>query len=262
MHIFIAIFFAAVTGFLAWTSGRLAWTGLRNSLRTIGWKRTTGTVLRCELADGDPLVIVHARRARRLDLAVEYVVGGVPYTTGQVSALGDPRALYYAGRTLGRMRRRFAPGAQVPVHYDPASPGDALLLRVEAGKLLLAGFFTLLFAAAAPLILWAGLTVMEPARLREAKAVQALARQAPPVLAYLRAHPELGQAQHARGFSVGWPHYAPNTSLTGNWSYGVETTTGYYFVRAEQGRVVEATLWENPSGDPAWVRAVKRMVGM
>jgi hypothetical protein len=258
----VTLFFTAVTAFLAWLSGRLVWTGLRNSLRTFGWRRATGTVVRFALVDGSPPVLVQGRHARSVDVAVEYSVGGVPYTTGRISALGEPRNLYYAGRTLGRMRRRFAQGARVPVYYDPAAPGDALLLRFEWGKLLVGSFFTVLLAAAAPLILWGGLTVMEPTRARETKALQALERQAPPVLAYLEAHPELGRAQHARGFWEGGPHDTPPTPLEGDWTFRLETTRGTYFIRAEDGRIVEAALSENPDGEPEWYRSLRRMVGL
>lgn len=258
----ITVFFTFATAFLAWGSGRLLWTGLRGSLRTFGWRRTMGTVVRCELRDGDPIVIAQARRARRLDVAVEFLVDGVRYTTGQVSALGRPEDMFYTGRTLGRMRHRFVPGAQVPVYYDPAAPADALLLRAEPGKLLLVGFFTIVFGAAAPLILWGGLTVMEPTRLRETKAIQALERQAPPVLAYLQAHPELGRARFARGFSQGGPHDTLPTPLDAHWTYGLETTEGYYHFRAEDGMVVEVTEWKNPSGDPEWLLSLKRRIGL
>jgi hypothetical protein len=261
MHVLIALFFASVTAILAWSSGRLLWTGLRGSLRTAGWRRTVGTVVRADVLDGDPLVLVQARRARRLDVEVEYEVDGARYTTGRVSALGRPEDLFYAGPTLARLRRRFARGARVPVHYDPASPGDALLLRAEWGKLAVGGFFTLLFATAVPLILWTGITVFEPTRLRESNARQALARQAPVVLAYLDAHPELGRPQHVRGFSQGGPHGHPPTTAGGDWTFDVETTLGYQRLRATRGRIVEVTRWENPSGDPAWLLSLRRRLG-
>lgn len=258
----ITLFFTVATALLAHASGRFFWQGLRRTLRTIGWRRTTGTVARCELRDGTPVVIAQARRARSLELAVEYTVDGVSYTTGRVSALARPQQLFYAGPTLARLRRRFQPGARVPVHYDPASPGDALLLRAEPGKLLAGAFFTLVFGIAAPLILWGGLTVMEPTRAREVRALQALERQAPPVLAHLQANPALGRAQHARGFSEGGPFDTPPTTLAGDWIYGVETTEGYFHFHARQGSIVEVTEWENPSGDPRWVLAVKGWVGL
>lgn len=262
MHVLIGIFFATGTAFLAWMSGRLVLTGLRGTLRTVGWRRTMGTVIRADVVDGTPLVLVQARRAKRLDLAVEYDVAGVRYATGRVSALGRPEDLFYAGRTLARMRRRFAPGARVPVHFDPASPGDALLLRVEWGKLLLGGFFTLLFGVAAPLVLWGSLTYLEPTRLRESKARQALARQAPAVvLTYLEDHPELGRPQHVRGFSKGGPDGAPVASSGGAWTFDVVTTEGYYHLRAEDGRIVDVTRWENPSGEPPWLLSLRRLVG-
>lgn len=262
MHVLIALFFAAATAVLAWLSGRLLWTGLRGSLRTVGWRRTTGTVVRSDVLDGTPVVLVQARRARRFDVTVEYEAAGVRYATSRISALGRPEDLFYAGRTLRRMRRRFAPGARVAVHYDPAAPGDALLLRVEWGKLALGSLFTLLFGAAVPLILWGSVTFLEPTRLRESKARQALARQAPPaVLAYLEAHPELGRPQHVRGFQKGGPDRAPSAPSSGDWTFDVVTTEGYYHLRAEQGRIVEVSRWENPGGDPAWLLSLRRVVG-
>lgn len=257
----ITIFFAAVTGFLAWLSGRLLWRGLRNSLRTIGWMRTTGTVVRCTLVDDAPTTELRMRGARRLDLAVAYTVRGAAYTTSRVSALGDPRDLYYARRTLRAMRRRFAEGARVPVTYDPASPGDALLLRAEPGKLLVVGVFALLFAATAPLLVWAGLTVGSPVRMRETKAHQALERQAPAVLAYVRAHPELGRVQRTLGYWEGGPDDAPPTPLDGDWTYLLETTNDAYLLRAESGRIVDVAVWEN-AGEPRWLGSLRRSMGM
>ena len=261
MHVLITLFFAAVTAFLAWMSGRLAWTGLRGSFRTLGWRRTEGTVARSEVVDGNPMVVVQARRARRLDVVVEYDVAGVRYATGRISALGRPEDLYYAGRTLGRLRRRFAPGARVPVHYDPSSPADALLLRAEWGKLAVASFFALVFGAAVPLIVWAGFTLLEPARMRESKARQSMALYAPAALAYLDAHPELGRPQFARGFSKGGPDRTPADSPGGDWTFDVVTTEGYYLLRAVDGRVVEVSRWENPSGDPPWLLSLRRLLG-
>lgn len=257
----ITLFFAAATGILAWLSGRVFWTGLRGSLRTLGWRHATGTVVRCTLVDDAPTAELHFHGARRLDLAVAYQVDGVAYATGRVSALGDPRDLYYARRALRVMRRRFAEGARVRVTYDPASPGDALLLRAEPGKLLVAGLFTALFAATAPLLVWVGLTVGSPERMREAKAHQALERDAPAVLAYVHAHPELGRAQRARGFWEGGPHGTPPTALDGDWAYLVETTGEVYLLRAESGRIVAATVWEDP-GEPRWLRSARRAVGL
>lgn len=120
------------------------------------WQQTTGRVMKSEVrrtaeqADGSPTIDVLA--------TYSYIANGRTFT-------GDRLGLYTGlfghtrmSRALEHMKR-LAPGAEIPVWFDPANPADAVADKsvpvafwaiAGLGLLFVVGALNVLFGSAAP----------------------------------------------------------------------------------------------------------------
>lgn len=126
MQLWMAIAFCAAGSALA-VAGLLPF--LRR-LATRRWRRTTGTVVSCDVTWSDGVGLagdaVEIVRMGALSVAYDYAVDGTTHRGTRVG-LSDPKRRH--AKECEALAARLAPGAKVDVFHNPRDPARAVLDR-------------------------------------------------------------------------------------------------------------------------------------
>lgn len=109
--------------------------GCVNQVRSLSFQTTTGIVDTVKVTEDT----TDDSTTYGIAISYHYVVDGKPYTSTRLRYAASSSSDSWARKTA----KRFPAGARVLVYYNPARPGDAVLIRgIESSDLFLALFLT------------------------------------------------------------------------------------------------------------------------